>query len=140
MPPPSLSITTMHSGTSRRPIPSSPLVSWTKATSPITSTVGLPLPSATPTAVEVTPSMPLAPRFEYTAMSPRRSPYHSRSRTGIEDDTTRLPPGGTLVSAVLVMSGSPARSSMMARRAERSASYHRLVHSSGAGAGEAWAS
>ena len=64
MPPPSLSTTT----TTSRQVPSvrhrcRPLLSWRNATSPVSRTVGAPL-SATPTAVEVTPSIPLAPRLE----------------------------------------------------------------------------
>jgi phosphoglucosamine mutase len=37
--------------------------------------------------------MPFAPRFDNTTMSSRAGPNHSTSRTGIDDDTTRTPPG-----------------------------------------------
>ena len=66
MPPPSLSTTTTHSGAARRASPSRPLVSWSSATSPTSSAVGAPA-RATPTAVDTTPSMPLAPRLAWTA-------------------------------------------------------------------------
>ncbi len=53
------------------------------------------LPARPPIAVETTPSMPLAPRLQCTASPVRGAPYHSTSRTGIDDDTTSEPPSGT---------------------------------------------
>ncbi len=50
---------------------------------------------ATPTAVDSTPSMPLAPRLASTRRPERGTANHSTSRTGIDDDTTRVAPSGT---------------------------------------------
>ena len=47
---------------------------------------------ATPIAVLIVPSMPLAPRLACTVTSARGVAYHSRSRTGIDDATTRWAP------------------------------------------------
>ena len=47
--------------------PSRPLVSCSSATSPIRTAVGVLRASATPTAVDTTPSMPFAPRLAYTS-------------------------------------------------------------------------
>ena len=74
-----------------RASPSRPFWSWSRARSPISSHVGAPS-RATPVAVDRTPSMPLAPRLASTRRPARRGPYHSRSRTGIEDDTTSASP------------------------------------------------
>src|SRR5436309_1877730 len=45
------------------------------------------VPAARPRAVDTTPSMPLAPRFATTRTPSRGGAYHSRSRTGIDDET-----------------------------------------------------
>ena len=51
--------------------------------------------SATPNAVDTTPSMPLAPRLATTRGGcGRGTPNASRSRTGIDDDTTSVEPAG----------------------------------------------
>ena len=48
-----------------------------------------------PTAVDTTPSMPLAPRLARTAHGlGRAATYHSTSRIGIDDDTTSVAAGG----------------------------------------------
>ena len=50
---------------------------------------------ATPTAVDVTPSIPLAPRLASVRSPTRGRPYHSTSRTGIEDETTNVAASGS---------------------------------------------
>ena len=144
MPPPSLSTTTITRGTPRRRRPIRALVSWRNATSPVSSTVGVQV-SATPTAVEVTPSMPLAPRLATTRTSSRAGANHSRSRTGMDDDTTSTPSAGTAARASSAVVGSVAtppapRASSRVRRAVASASAHARVHSAGAGSVRAPAS
>ena len=47
----------------------SALRSWRKLTSPMTSATGPPATAADPSAVDTTPSMPLAPRLERTVMA-----------------------------------------------------------------------
>jgi hypothetical protein len=85
-PPPSLSTTTsVQSGRWLRRA-SRPLVSWRNARSPSSAIVGPPDPNATPTAVETTPSMPFAPRLAWRRAP--RTPNHSTSRIGIDEDTT----------------------------------------------------
>jgi len=56
----------------------------------------VPAPAAvTPSVVDVTPSIPLAPRFASTrGGSERGAANHSRSRTGIDDDVTTVDEGG----------------------------------------------
>ena len=61
IPPPSLSTTTMRRS-ARGAQGGQRAMSWTSAMSPTRATVGPP-PSATPSAVDTTPSMPLAPRL-----------------------------------------------------------------------------
>ena len=111
IPPPSLSTTTIVRSMPRSAAPSSPLVSCRKATSPTSSAVGgdgsaAAAARATPTAVDVTPSMPLAPRLARTRTSSRGAPYHSTSRTGIDDDVTTVAPGGTAASRSRATPGS----------------------------------
>ena len=81
-------------------------LSWQNATSPSSTAVGAPLPIATPMAVAMTPSMPLAPRLACTVMSLRGVPNHSTSRTGIDEATTRWPSGGTLAVIARATPGS----------------------------------
>ena len=95
MPPPSLSTTTIVRSTPRPASPSKPFVSCRNAMSPISSAVGRPEPRATPTAVDTTPSMPLAPRLAITRTPVRGRAYHSTSRTGMDDDTTSELPAGS---------------------------------------------
>ncbi len=133
IPPPSLSTTTTVRSMPRAAAPSSPLASWRNATSPMRSTVGVAEPSATPTAVETTPSMPLAPRLARTRTPSRGAPYHSTSRTGIDDDTTRLAPSGSAARTSRATPGSvgSARSASvrpMASWALASADVHRAPH------------
>ena len=64
MPPPSLSTTTMVRSSWRTRNAMSAFVSWRNATSPMSNAVGREgSASAMPTAVDVTPSMPFAPRL-----------------------------------------------------------------------------
>ncbi len=50
-------------------------------------------PAATPRAVETTPSIPLAPRLAKTRGGVTSEvAYHSRSRIGIDAETTRVAP------------------------------------------------
>ena len=73
MPPPSFSRSRIASGVRSSRAARSPPASCRNARSPVTSSVGLPLPAATPTAEETMPSMPLAPRFANTS-TPFASP------------------------------------------------------------------
>ncbi len=81
-------------------------MSCRKATSPISEAVGAPVASATPTADDVTPSIPLAPRLASTRTPLRGSPNHSRSRTGMDDDVNRLAPSGNAASTDRATPGS----------------------------------
>ena len=94
MPPPSLSTTTMRRSARRCRSAVSAPASWTNAMSPSTTIVGAPVCSATPRAVDVTPSMPLAPRLA-CAVAPT-PPNHSMSRIGIEAATTTCDAAGTV--------------------------------------------
>ena len=76
-----------------RPGRASALLSWSKAMSPTRTVVGAPV-RATPTAVETTPSMPLAPRLARTRTPSRARENHSTSRIGMDDDTTSVAPSG----------------------------------------------
>ena len=94
MPPPSLSTTTIvqiDAAVGRRP--SRALASCRKATSPISSAVGrcAAAASATPTAVDTTPSMPLAPRLASTRSAGRAGRRTTRRR-GPASTTTRPGP------------------------------------------------
>ena len=94
MPPPSLLSSTIASGRSSRRAASRPPMSWARATSPMSRTVGRPA-AATPKAVETVPSMPLAPRLESTRGGRSRAGKNvSTSRTGIEEATTRVASAG----------------------------------------------
>ena len=97
IPPPSLSTTTTRRSIFRFLRAVSELASWRKATSPISRTVG-PAASATPIAEARTPSMPLAPRLAYTLARRSIGAYHSTSRIGMDDESTRLsgPPFSTI--------------------------------------------
>ena len=106
MPPPSLSTTTTTRSMPRSVEPISPLLSCSKARSPSSTAVGEPLPIATPTAVDKTPSIPLAPLLACTVTPRRGTAYHSRSRTGIDDDTTRCASSGSAASRSRAMPGS----------------------------------
>ena len=76
MPPPSLLTRTIVADRPWSFAATSALRSWRNDTSPTTSATGPPAAAAEPRAVETTPSMPLAPRFERTVMarSRRRQP------------------------------------------------------------------
>ena len=107
MPPPSLSTTTSVRSTGRSCRPSRPFVSCRNATSPSRATVGRRgSASATPTAVDTTPSMPFAPRLATTRTSDRGAAYHSRSRTGIDDATTSVDSSGVAARAARAIAGS----------------------------------
>ncbi len=72
--------------------------------SPTTTSVGAPVASAMPRAVDTTPSIPFAPRLAWpTAAVP---PNHSRSRIGIEAATTSRPPAGRWRATSRATSGS----------------------------------
>ena len=94
MPPPSLSTTTMRQVDAPRPTPSSPLrvVQERDVTEEQRgrSRASVPRASATPTAVETTPSMPLAPRLART----RSRPWAPRTtrRRGRASTTRRRAP------------------------------------------------
>ena len=62
--------------------------------------------SATPTAVDTTPSMPFTPLLLNTRTPSRAGANHSKSRTGIEDDTTTLDPSTTDSLTVTAHNGS----------------------------------
>ena len=65
--------------------------SWRKARSPTRATVGPPEARATPRAVDTTPSIPFAPRLATTrGPSAPGAAKASTSRTGIEEETTRV--------------------------------------------------
>ncbi len=89
--------------------------------------------NAAPTAVETTPSIPFAPRLASTRRSRRPTPNHSTSRTGIDDDATRIPPGGRVRVRWRATpgsdSGSAARVSSMAAAAAVAAACHACNHS-----------
>ena len=90
--------------------PASAFVSCTNARSPI-RTAALPVSRAMPSAVEVTPSMPLAPRLACARAAV--PPNHSWSRTGIEELTTRSTASGRCAATIRATDGSvnsPARS------------------------------
>ena len=87
-----------------------------------------------------TPSMPLAPRLASTRTSARRGPYHSRSRTGIEDDATTASPAPAARSSARAVAGSVAAGSSPSARssaasAAPSAARHASSHAAGAGCG-----
>ncbi len=90
--------------------------------SPSSTAVGAPLPIATPIAVAMTPSIPLAPRFEWTVTSLRGVPNHSTSRTGIDEATTRCPPDGTLAVIARAVPGSDSSTSDSEHIVDRGAS------------------
>ena len=62
--------------------------------------------SATPTAVDTTPSMPFTPLLLNTRTPSRGGANHSKSRTGIEDDTTRFVPAAIASLTVTAHNGS----------------------------------
>ena len=108
MPPPSLSIEQRRRpGASFSRLQSRPFWSWKNATSPIRHTVGRSDAAATPKAVDTTPSMPLAPRFPKTwSACCLGCPNASRSRTGMEEDTNRQAPSGSIALRTPAMSPS----------------------------------
>ena len=73
IPPPPLSISTIVSGTPMRVAVSSDPASCASVTSPVSSTTGPGLAAATPYAVAIVPSMPLAPRLERTRSGTARA-------------------------------------------------------------------
>src|SRR5579875_3603132 len=131
MPPPPLSTTMIVQGSAHR-VPAddtSAVRSWRKARSPTSATTGPSPAAAAPSAVEHTPSMPLAPRLASTAGgSSRAGANASRSRTGIEEETTRRVLAGTLPNIRRAQRGSFRSASpstpSMAFCAARSASSH----------------
>ena len=91
----------------------SALRSWRNETSPTTSATGPSEAAAEPSAVDTTPSMPLAPRFERTVIA--RSvdgSQPSRSRTGIELPAHRTAPSGS--AAASAGNGAPSNGSSSA--------------------------
>ena len=62
--------------------------------------------AAIPRAVAIDPSIPLAPRLAMTRAGPRRPPYESISRTGIDDPANNRAPGGRFSMTVLATAGS----------------------------------
>ena len=81
-------------------------------------------------AVHIMPSMPLAPRLAWTVTSGRGVAYHSRSRTGIDDATTRWAPAGSVARSARAVPGSvgsgwSASTAAMAASAAASSSSHR---------------
>ena len=74
--------------------------------SPMRSAVGAADPSATPTAVDTTPSMPLAPRLATWRSPSRGAAYHSTSRTGIDDELTSVAPSGRASTSARATPGS----------------------------------
>ena len=82
-------------------------MSCASATSPISSTTGVPVAAATPNAVETVPSIPFAPRLAST--SGRLSltgANSSTSRIGIEEATNRVASAGSHSSSRAATSGS----------------------------------
>ena len=130
MPPPSLSTTTIRRSADRSRRRTSALESCTNAMSPTRTTVGVPV-SARPSAVDTTPSMPLAPRFAWARAS--GPPNHSRSRTGIEDATTSSTSAGSDAAMTCATPGSVSDSSAasvtsIASNARFSACRQRAAH------------
>ena len=83
----------------------SALASWRKAMSPTSDDRRSRRRRATPSAVDTTPSMPLAPRLAWArAAGP---PNHSRSRTGIDEATTSC---GAVGQVPATVRATPARS------------------------------
>ena len=95
MPPPSLSTTTMRRSASRARRPSRAFESWAKARSPSRTTDVSPA-RARPSAVETTPSIPLAPRFACATADPPAEPLQitDRHRRGHREHGTIRERGG----------------------------------------------
>jgi len=74
--------------------------------SPISRAVGAFDDKAIPTAVDTTPSMPFTPLLLKTRNPSRAGANHSKSRTGIEDDTTTFEPAGIDSLTVTAHNGS----------------------------------
>ena len=97
MPPPSLSTTTMRRSAARRRSAVRAPPSWTNAMSPTTATVAR-RPSATPSAVDTTPSMPLAPRLACALA--RRPAEPLEVADGIDDGDDELGAAGEVRATV----------------------------------------
>ena len=100
------------------------------------------VPAARPRAVDTTPSMPLAPRFATTRTPSRGDAYHSRSRTGIDDETMSVASLGSRSSRARATPGSvgavcASSTDAMVAWARRSASIHPSSHPGGDGTGRA---
>ncbi len=95
MPPPSLLTRTIVADSPWSFAATSALRSWRNDRSPTTSATGAAATAAEPSAVDTTPSIPLAPRFERTVIA--RSvdgSQPSMSRTGIEFPAHSVDPSG----------------------------------------------
>ena len=113
MPPPSLLTSTIVADRPWSFEMTSALRSWRNETSPTTSATGPAEAAAEPSAVETTPSIPFAPRFERTVIA--RSvdgSQPSRSRTGIELPAHRTAPSGS--AAARAGNGAPSNGSSSA--------------------------
>ena len=98
MPPPSLSTSTIVADRSWRRAATSALRSCRNDTSPTTSATGPAAAAADPSAVDTTPSMPFAPRFETDRIAAAvDGSQPSRSRTGIELPAHSTAPSGQRV-------------------------------------------
>ena len=120
--------------TSRRIRLSRPLLSWSNAISPMSSAVGAFDDRATPTAVDTTPSIPFTPLLLNTRTPSRAGANHSRSRTGIDDDTTKFEPAAIASLTVTAHNGSvscscDANFASRAVRAFRSQRFQLAIHS-----------
>ena len=133
MPPPSLSTTTIVRSMSREDAMSMPFVSCRSATSPTSSTVGRrgrarrPPPSTRRRRCRSRPDS-RTPRRRHAGAA-----NHSTSRTGIDDDSTRLAPSGSVAMTSRATPGSvgppDSRSAAsMARCATSSACAHLESH------------
>ena len=143
IPPPSLSTTTTRRSTSRRSSETRAFESCTKARSPTRTNSVPPCSRARPSAVDTTPSIPFAPRLQWHAA--RDPPNHSKSRTGMDDDTVTFDPTGRPSARIRATAGSvsaPADSSVerIAASARASASIHACRHAVPAGSSGASAS
>lgn len=105
--PPSLFTSTIVASTPQRSSASSPFESWKYARSPTSPTTGSAVALPAPSADEITPSMPDAPRFPSTARSaPRGAANRSKSRIGMLFETNTVAGSGAPAATVAAISPS----------------------------------
>ncbi len=136
-PPLLLGTTRTRSDESRCPFHSKAPTSYRSERSPISANVEPVFAVATPSAVEIRPSIPLAPRLASTWTPSRGAMATSRSRIGIEFPTNSVPPSGTAATRSRAKRSSAGSSeasstSSIARRARSSRSRQVADQTSGA--------